>query len=146
MLHLVVDNTDCAKFRLYAYVLAHGIASISAKAMLDALRDLAIDLKIKGVGEAEAREELRKAMRYVIGHNAITSMSLAAMTRAGEADIDVLMDMVRPLRARPQPQNKPAPKADPGADDVIDVEFEEVTDLDGGNDNTPAAILFAIAA
>lgn len=146
MLRIVVDNSAPTKFRLFTCSVAFGVPAASAREMLNVLRDLAIDLRLRGVEEPEARDEMKKSMRYLIAHNATSAAHLDRMARAGEHDIEALMDLARPLRARPQqPTDKPAPKADPGPDDIIDVDFEIVDEPEASAFDR-STILFARAA
>ena len=147
MLRIVVDNSKPTIFRLFTCALASGIPGGSVRAMLDTLRDQSISLKLQGYQDDGLRDELKKSLKMMIEHFASRLADVAQLMRAGEQDIETLIDLARPLRARPQvPDAQPVPTADPRADDIIDVEYEVVEEIDAANDDGEMAVLYAKAA
>lgn len=151
MIRLVVDNTRSSSSSPFlVFAAARGMPSHAARSVVETLRDLSIDLARRGSAEAQIRSELLQSADFMIRElfsNFFSAGELAQMVRFLGLEVDRLLALALPLRARPQqPTDKPAPVADPVPGDVIDVDYEEVPDVDGGNDNSPAAVLFAIAA
>lgn len=145
MINLVVDNTRSSSPFL-VFVAARGMPSHAARSIIETLRDLSIDLARRGHDQVEIHAEMTKSAEFMIRElfsNFFSAGELADLVRLMGQEIDRLLDLALPLRAVPQPTEKPMPVAEPGDDGIIDVEFEEVFDL---RDDDTSAVLFARAA